>query len=405
MGRSRREVTRQRARAVLTMALRVSALLCWLPAAALGAQDSTATSAGTPEALSLRFCGRSLGSGDGLVLGVLRSSSGSPRQGLQVAALWNEAEISRAGSRTLLRASVDTSTADGFFVLCGVPRETSLRLRAGSLNEGTGELSVSVPASGLLQRELVVGDVTLVATVSGRVVDADGRALPASITLEGDTLTAARSDSTGAFSLRGVPRRSGQVSIRAIGVLPLTLDLAPDGPLVELGDVVLSSVVQQMEEITVRERMLVQREREFEERRRSLAFGTFLDEATLRRQPLQSRLRWAQTASGNAFFGFAIAPFRAPPGMTRPKRSGSMSVILGLSASSCLVREPVGRKSLRPCAPNLSMSEARHERKRSLWRLAWRANPQSRGPNSKRESGDEAEKKPALHPPARSPPR
>jgi hypothetical protein len=64
----------------------------------------------------------------------------------------------------------------------------------------------------------------------------------------------------------------------------VTLDLAPDGPLVELGDVVLSSVVQQMAELTVRERMLAQREQEFEYRRRVLR-GYFFDEAELRRYP------------------------------------------------------------------------------------------------------------------------
>ena len=264
--------------------LALGALLLAAPVASAGAQDSASTRIPSPEELSPRLCGRSLAPTDGLILGVLRTAEGTTRPGLQVAALWNEAEITRSGSRTLLRASVDTSAADGSFVLCGVPRETALRLRAGTDAEGTGELSMTVPETGLVRRELIVGPVTLDATVTGKVVDAEGRAIAAWITLEGDTTTAARSDSTGAFNLRRVPRRSGQLSIRAVGLVPLTIDVAPDGPLVELGDVLLSAVVQQMAELTVRERMLAQREQEFEYRRRVLR-GYFFDETELRRYP------------------------------------------------------------------------------------------------------------------------
>lgn len=233
-----------------------------------------------PELLQRGLCGTALAADQSLLLGTVRSRDGAPAGGLRVAAMWTEAVVTRDGAQTLLRASVDTTAADGTYALCGVPRETRVTVRADGDAERTGELSIEIANQGVIERDFVVAGPTPTATVTGRLQGSGGGVVTGSIEVPGDSAAAVTTDSAGAFRLSGVPRRSSQLLIRAIGYVPHYVDVTPDGPLVELGAVEMPARVQELSEVVIEESFASRERREFEERKRSLN-GVFLDSAYL----------------------------------------------------------------------------------------------------------------------------
>jgi hypothetical protein len=233
-----------------------------------------------PELVQRGLCGATLAADQSLLLGTVRSPDGTPAGGLRVAAMWTEAVLSRQGSQTLLRASVDTTAPDGTYALCGLPRETRVTLRADGEVERSGELSVVIADQGVIERDLVVAGPTPTATVTGRLQGSSGSAVTGSIQVPGDSAAAVTTDSAGAFRLTGVPRRSSQLLIRAIGYVPHYVDVTPDGPLVDLGALEMPARVQELSEMVIEETFASRERREFEERKRSLN-GVFLDSAYL----------------------------------------------------------------------------------------------------------------------------
>jgi hypothetical protein len=226
------------------------------------------------------LCGATLSAEQSLILGTVRSQDGAPAAGVRVAAMWTEAVLTRDGAQTLLRASIDTTAADGTYALCGVPRETRVTVRADGDAARSGELSIAIPNEAIVERDLVVAGATPTATVTGRLQGAGGVAVTGSIDVPGDSTTAVRTDSAGFFRIANVPRRSSQLRIRAIGYLPHYVDVTPDGPLIELGAVEMPARVQELSEVVIEETFASRERREFEERKRSLN-GVFLDSAYL----------------------------------------------------------------------------------------------------------------------------
>jgi hypothetical protein len=233
-----------------------------------------------PELLQRGLCGAALSADQSLLLGTVRAPDGTPARGLRVAAMWTEAVVTRGGAQTLLRASIDTSAADGTYALCGVPRETRVTVRADGEAERSGELSIAIANEPVAERDLVVAGPTPTATVTGRLQGASGAPVTGSIEVPGDSTAAVTTDSAGAFRLNNVPRRSSQLLIRAIGYVPHYVDVTPDGPLVELGAVEMPERVQELSEVVIEETFASRERREFEERKRSLQ-GVFIDSAYL----------------------------------------------------------------------------------------------------------------------------
>lgn len=233
-----------------------------------------------PEVLQRGFCGVTLAADQSLLLGTVRSPDGTPVGGLRVAAIWTEAVVTRQGAQTLLRASIDTTAADGTYALCGVPRETRITVRADGDAERSGELSIAIGDEGVRERDLVVAGPTPTATITGRLQGAGGAAVTGSIEVPGDSNVAVTTDSTGFFRLSNVPRRSSQLRVRVIGYVPHYVDVTPDGPLVELGAVEMPERVQELSEVVIEETFTSRERREYEERKRSLN-GIFVDSAYL----------------------------------------------------------------------------------------------------------------------------
>lgn len=245
-----------------------------------------ATDVPRPEILQQSLCGDRLSSDAALVVGAVRDASGEALAGIRVAALWTEAVVTREGSRVLLRASVDTSATDGTYALCGVPRETRITVRADGLGVQSGEVVVGVGDVPVIERDLVVAGPLPTSVVTGAVQGESGDAIIATVDLPGDSASTT-TDSSGVFRLRGVPRRSSQLRVRAIGYQPLFLDVTPDGPTVDLGIVVMSGRVEELREVRIEETRLTRERREFEERRSSHV-GAFFDSDFLKRFPVVS---------------------------------------------------------------------------------------------------------------------
>lgn len=233
-----------------------------------------------PELLQRGLCGSPLAAEQSLLFGTVRSRDGAPAGGLRVAAMWTEAVLTRDGAQTLLRASIDTTAADGTYALCGVPRETRVTVRADGDAERSGELSIAIPNDAIVERDLVVAGANPAATVTGYLRGERGAAVVGTIDLLGDSAVVATTDSAGSFRLSAVPRRSSQLRIRAIGYVPHYVDVTPDGPLVELGPVEMPARVQELDEVLIKETTATRERREFEERRRTL-IGVFVDSAFL----------------------------------------------------------------------------------------------------------------------------
>lgn len=248
-------------------------------------------------------CGAALPDDQVLVFGVVRDGQQAPIAGIQVVALWTEAVISRNGSETLLRASVDTTTTDGTYALCGVPRDIRIALRAGEDPLRSGELMLEMGATSALERDLVASDGSTRTVVTGLVRTPAGNPAVGVVSLADGPEVTTRADSSGRFRLEGVPRRSSQLVLRSIGYSPLYLDVTPDGPLVDLGEVTLPFAVQMLSEVRISETAISRERSAFNERRMSLN-GIFMDSTFLGRFAWRSAN--ALSTAGNLIRGRSV---------------------------------------------------------------------------------------------------
>lgn len=218
------------------------------------------------------------------IFGVLRDAGGSGIAGSPVAAWWLEVEVGLDSARTRYRTSVDTTTSAGAFRLCGLPRSTDVAFRAGEGDVRTGQLTVAIGEEPVITIEVVAGPSAPSAVATGRLLSKSGAPIPGEIAVLGENHLLARTDSLGRFQLANVPRRSHQIVIRSIGFAPRAMAIAPDGPLVEFGDIVMDEALALMPDMNIRARRARAREEEFNYRRRVLR-GHFFDEEELSRYP------------------------------------------------------------------------------------------------------------------------
>lgn len=266
-----------------TLRLLTGVSLC----AAAAQADAQAISERDALLLQRAACGAELPENQGLLFGVLRGPDLAPRAGVLVAAIWTEAVLTTRVSETQLRATIDSTGADGSFALCGVPHLTQVTVRAEGVDERTGELLIDIGIAEAFERHLVAGPATPTAAVLGRLVSPAGTPLRGTLDLPGDSVAPVITDSMGNFRVDGVPRRSSQLRVRVIGYLPREIDVAPDGPLVELGEVEMPQPVQELNRVLIEETFMSQDRRGFEDRRKA-GVGLFLDDEYFRRWAIPS---------------------------------------------------------------------------------------------------------------------
>lgn len=237
-----------------------------------------------PMALLQRIC-PSMRSTDGAALTgtILTDLDSVELRGIRVSATWYTLGVRRTGSggqiertRTVREAAVGS---DGSFVLCNVPADESLDIRASGRALESELAQISVPSSQRVARlDLVAGRAvgTRVA-LRGRVTaGATNRPIAnAEIQLpEADRLV--RTDSSGAFALSGLMEGTYRVLVRAVGYLAreelVTVSLSDQASL----DLPLSAVATLDSVVTTATRRLSQ----FEANRR-VGLGRFLASAEL----------------------------------------------------------------------------------------------------------------------------
>lgn len=234
------------------------------------------------------LCGAPLAQGQGVLLGdVVGAPDGRPLGGLSISARWTETHLGPQRLDRFLVATVDTTTASGQFVLCGVPTDAEVALRAGDAMLGTEELLVGMDGANVRRRDLVVAAAEPALRVSGRVVGPTGTPLAGvSVLAAGDSSRRAVSDAEGRFTLVGLARRSSQLLLRAVGHEPAVVDLDPHSEALEVPEVSLRRAARELAMVTVTGAPMSVRRLEFEERRKFNPGGRFLTDEDLAKLPV-----------------------------------------------------------------------------------------------------------------------
>ncbi|MCA0375743.1 MAG: carboxypeptidase-like regulatory domain-containing protein [Gemmatimonadetes bacterium] len=246
----------------------------------------------SPRRLVAHVCGDSI-AGDtlGYLRGTLRGAT-SARAGVagRVRAEWLEWTLAKGGPRTSI-ASLEVPTAgDGAFVVCGVPREAHLRVRAWNDADSTGALDVETPESGIYARDLYLGptatrvvrdSATVLrgpARLVGRTVRADGQPVEGVRVTVRESGQEALSGPDGRFLLDSLPLGTWTLGARAVGyapsVAPVDLIAGDDA-----SAVVALERLQYLDPVQVnarRSRLVGVDLREFEQRAKS-GMGRYLD--------------------------------------------------------------------------------------------------------------------------------
>ena len=202
-------------------------------------------SLGTPSGAALRaqLCPASADTTTGLVIGKVRNVDND--EGLvdaMVSTAWMELSWDRGARPAAYRESTK-SIANGVYVLCGVPLDVPVFVRATlgdqasgpvevygnrravtfqnlavSLTDTTARLSVDslIEAMPLETRHRPQGSASLV----GRVVETGGRPIRGARVMLHVGGAAAESDASGTFRLTGLPAGSQAIDIRSIGFTP-----------------------------------------------------------------------------------------------------------------------------------------------------------------------------------------
>lgn len=267
-----------------------------------GRGDSARVSIATPSFASVfrAECGRLPASGEAMLVGEVRSVDGGRRAGILVRARWSRTSIARGESARDSSEASARSDSLGRFRICGVPMDGAvqqagevatflsgtIQLRAAGSDVESGEVETHMSGGKVRRRDLTVSRPSQRTRLSGRVLDQLGSPVTgATVVAGGLGGRISRTDSSGRWVIDSVPLHSAQLSVRAIGYTPFRADLEPVNGRLAVGEIRLERAPQLLATVTVRGRRgdLGYREA-FEDRRRSYAFGTFLDDSALARQ-------------------------------------------------------------------------------------------------------------------------
>jgi hypothetical protein len=218
----------------------------------------------------------------GLYMGFVRTAATSqPVPAARVRAQYTEVTVGARGVERRYPSRFGSSTDEGLFTLCGVPRNAPVTARAYAGADSTGFIELRVPRSGLLVRDLFIGSTNKgTGTVRGAVKSASGKEIASARVVLWGASGNGTNTTNGKYALDGLPTGTQMVEARAIGYQPMRVVVDVPAADTAIADITLEALVATVDTMRVRgDRVSVQMA-EFEKRRRA-GFGAFIDENQL----------------------------------------------------------------------------------------------------------------------------
>jgi hypothetical protein len=218
----------------------------------------------------------------GLYMGFVRTAATSqPVPAARVRAQYTEVTVGARGVERRYPSRFGSSTDEGLFTLCGVPRNAPVTARAYAGADSTGFIELRVPRSGLLVRDLFIGSTSKgTGAVRGAVKSASGKEIASARVVLWGASGNGTNTTNGKYALDGLPTGTQMVEARAIGYQPMRIVVDVPGADTAIADITLEALVATVDTMRVRgDRVSVQMA-EFEKRRRA-GFGSFIDENQL----------------------------------------------------------------------------------------------------------------------------
>lgn len=175
--------------------------------------------------------------GKSLLLGkVTDPETGQPLPGASVIVTWTDFSVIKDKAIDRRPQTIQGSAdATGAYRVCGVPAEVEAVAYATRDSVQTSRIPISSAGTTVILRNLLLENPATTsgrkASLTGRVVNADGEPVAsASVSLAG-TSRSTQTDARGQFSLTGLPLGTQSVTVRRIGFAPATIpvDLTSTG--------------------------------------------------------------------------------------------------------------------------------------------------------------------------------
>jgi hypothetical protein len=233
----------------------------------------------TPSAATMykRLCAGAHDTSTGMVIGRVRDvDDQSALANAAVSTDWTEYVISGGRAVPARMRAATKSNAGGIFLLCGVPTNVPLEVRADltGLTVGPSPLEMNgriftrvdfaISRKDEAAREMPVGATHAdsvafaahgpgTATLHGSVHGADGKPLKDAVVSVIGTEQSARSDAAGAFKVEQIPAGTRAIEVKSIGMLPVTFSM--DFPTHGTRDttVAITKQAQELKAVSVKE--------------------------------------------------------------------------------------------------------------------------------------------------------
>jgi hypothetical protein len=218
----------------------------------------------------------------GLYMGYVRSAATSQQvPAARVRAQYTEVTVGPRGVERRYPSRFGSSTDEGLFTLCGVPRNAPVTARAYAGTDSTGFIELRVPRNGLLVRDLVIGSTSKgTGAVRGAVRSASGKEITSARVVLWGASGNGTSTTNGQYALDGLPTGTQMVEARAIGYQPMRIVVDVPATDTAIADITLEALVATVDTVRVRGDRVSGQMAEFEKRRRA-GFGSFIDENQL----------------------------------------------------------------------------------------------------------------------------
>lgn len=268
-----------------------------------GAPTSVALAVPSPQRIEIAICGpRPKGDSSGVIIGhLINADSGTAVAAGRISVRWLELTIGRGGLARAIATLADTTHDGGWFAVCDVPILSEVTLQAVRGTDSTAELTVEVPATRLVRRDLFIGasQVTVLPSADSAQVPDSLRLPPtyvhhgtarlegmvqragsgaplsgARITVIGSGVTAT-SDERGRFTLSELPGGTQVLEARAVGYLPERRVVDLIAARVPALTIALSTLKSVLDTIHVTASRVYSADSRGFERRRRMGFGRF----------------------------------------------------------------------------------------------------------------------------------